>query len=227
MSDDELALALSALAKGAVVAAATETFFGLLVDPRRPEALDALFALKGRHAEKGVALLVPGKAYWRELVTEMPELAEALADRFWPGPLTIALPARSDLDPRLTVSGTVAARSPGPSDAARIVSAFDAPLTATSANRAGAPPCVTSAEVKAAFPEALATLTVVSGVAPGGEPSTLVAVTREGGPKAAPNEATGPQAAPSNVTPWRLDIVRAGRVRESDLLPFVRSSALR
>jgi len=206
MTDDELAVALDALARGAPVAAATETFFGLLVDPTKPRALDALFALKGRDAEKGVALLVPGKAAWRSLVDEIPELAETLADHFWPGPLTIALAARPDLDPRLTVGGTVAARSPGPSDAARIVAAFGAPLTATSANRAGAPAAVTGDEVAAAFPDELAAgaLVLVPGVAPGGEPSTLVAVT--GG---------------------RIDIVRSGRIRESDLLPLVPSSPLR
>jgi L-threonylcarbamoyladenylate synthase len=223
MTDDELSLALGALARGAAVAAATETFFGLLVDPTRPRALDVLFAMKGRQAEKGVALLVPGKEAWRTLVAEIPELAEKLADHFWPGPLTIALAARPELDPRLTVAGTVAARCPGPSDAARIVAAFRAPLTATSANRAGEPACVTGDEVRAAFHEAVAAgdLVVVPGIAPGGEPSTLVAV--------APSNTTagGPQAAPSNMTAWRIDIVRSGRVRESELLSLVGSSALR
>jgi L-threonylcarbamoyladenylate synthase len=206
MTDDELSLALSALSRGAAVAVATETFFGLLVDPSRPGALDALFALKGRDAEKGVALLVPGKTAWRSLVDEVPALAETLADHFWPGPLTIALPARPDLDPRLTVDGTVGVRRPGPSDAARIVEAFGAPLTATSANRTGAPPCSTGDEVKAAFPEALAagTLALVPGVAPGGEPSTLVV-----------------------VTDGRIRVARSGRVAESDLLSLVRTSPLR
>src|SRR4051794_23925147 len=113
MTDDELSVALDALASGAVVAAATETYFGLLTDPRQPRALDALFQWKGRQADKGVALLVPDAVGWRELVAEIPELAETLADRFWPGPLTIALPARPDLDPRLTVDATVGVRRAG------------------------------------------------------------------------------------------------------------------
>jgi L-threonylcarbamoyladenylate synthase len=206
MTDDELSAALHALAQGAAVAAATETFFGLLVDPARPGALDALFALKGRQADKGVALLVPDKVAWRSLVTDIPALAEALADRFWPGPLTIALAARPGLDPRLTVDDTVGVRCPGASDAARIVSAFGAPLTATSANLAGAPACVTTLDVEAAFPDALreGRLALVPGTAPGGEPSTLVAVA--GG---------------------RIRVVRSGRVSESDLLSSVPTSALR
>jgi L-threonylcarbamoyladenylate synthase len=206
MTDDELSLALSALSRGAVVAVATETLFGLLADPQHPGALDALFALKGRQAEKGVALLVPGKDSWRELVDDVPPLAESLADHFWPGPLTIVLPARPGLDPRLTVDGTVGARWPGPSDAARLVAAFGGALTATSANRSGAPACATSEDVRAAFPAALAegALELVPGTAPGGEPSTLVVVTGR-----------------------QVRVVRSGRIRESDLLSLVPTSPLR
>jgi L-threonylcarbamoyladenylate synthase len=196
MTDEELRLALSALSRGEVVAAATETFFGLLADPRLPQALDRLFALKGRAAPKGVALVLPGREAWGTLVTEIPPLAERLADRFWPGPLTIALPARPTLDRRLTIDGTVAVRWPGASDAARITEAFDAPLTATSANVAGAPACASTEEVENAFSAALARaeLALVAGRASGAEPSTVVAVTADG-----------------------IRIVRSGRIRESDL----------
>jgi L-threonylcarbamoyladenylate synthase len=206
MTDEQLRFALSALSRGGVVAAATETFFGLLADPRLPGALDKLFALKGRAALKGVALLLPGKEAWRALVAEIPPLAERLADRFWPGPLSIALEARPELDRRLTVDGTVAVRWPGPSDAARITEAFGAPLTATSANVTGAPACASAEEVKKAFSAALGRgeLAVVPGRASGGEPSTLVA-----------------------VTPHGVRIVRSGRIRESDLSRLVPASARR
>src|SRR5712691_7684765 len=107
MTDDELERALSVLSLGGVVAAATETFYGLLADPRLEGALDRLFALKGRAATHGVALLLPDRAAWSPLVSSVPELAARLADRFWPGPLTIALPARRELDRRVTVDDTV------------------------------------------------------------------------------------------------------------------------
>jgi L-threonylcarbamoyladenylate synthase len=206
MTEEELSLAISALSRGAVVAAATETFFGLLADARQARALDAIFALKGRARDKGVALLVANRADWSSLVVEIPALAETLAAHFWPGPLTLALPSRPNLDPRLTVDGTVAVRQPGPSDAARIVAAFGAPLTATSANRAGAPPCVTSADVESAFAEALTNrgLVLVRGTAPGGEPSTLLAVTEHD-----------------------VRVVRSGRIKESEWLPFVPASNAR
>ncbi len=206
MTDDELALALSTLARGGVVAAATETFFGLLADAREPRALDTLFELKRRSREKGVALLLPDRAAWLALVTEVPPLAELLADHFWPGPLTVALPASAELDRRLTVDGTVGVRWAAASDAAAIAAAFGAPLTATSANVAGTPPCVTSEDVRSAFAEPVARgeLWVVPGSAPGGEPSTLVAVDVD-----------------------RVRVLRTGRIRESDLVRALPASVLR
>ena len=198
MTDDELALALSTLSRGGVVAAATETFFGLLADAREPRALGALFGLKRRSPEKGVALLIPDRAAWCALVTEVPPLAELLADHFWPGPLTVALPASAELDRRLTVDGTVGVRWAGASDAADIAAAFGSPLTATSGNVAGTPPSVTSEDVRSAFAEPVARgeLWVVSGSAPGGETSTLV-------------------------------VLRPGRIRESDLVRALPASVLR
>jgi L-threonylcarbamoyladenylate synthase len=206
MTDDDVAEALSALSRGGIVAAATETFFGFLADPRIQGALDRLFELKGRAATHGVTLLLPDRAGWSSLVTEVPEIAARLADRFWPGPLTIALPARPELDRRVTVDDTVATRLAGPSDAARIAAAFGAPLTATSANRTGEPPGRTSDEVGFRFgPElASARLTIVPGRAPGGQASTLV-----------------------TVAEGRVHVVRSGAVRESDLSSVVPTSAFR
>lgn len=170
--------AVATLLEGKVVAAATETFFGLLADARREDAISRVFSLKGRAAAKGSALLVPSFEAWKELVVEIPEQAECLARAFWPGPLTIALPARPGLDPRLVVDGTVAVRLPSPSPAASIVTVFGAPVTATSANRTGEPPFTKHEDVEEAFSEerARGELVVVPGEAPGGAPSTLIAV---------------------------------------------------
>jgi L-threonylcarbamoyladenylate synthase len=202
---DEIDRALRVLSDGGVVAAATETFFGLLADARRPTAIDRVLALKGRDANKGVALLLPERKAWAPLVTEIPPLAARLADAFWPGPLTIALPAEPGLDARLQLDGTIAVRWPGPSDAGRLTAAFGAPLTATSANIAGHPAAETEIHVEAAFPEAIARgeLCVVSGRAPGGAPSTLVLL--EGG---------------------RVKVLRQGQIRESDLAGVVPRVAL-
>jgi len=205
MTPDDLHRALGVLAEGGVVAAATETFFGLLADARRPSAVDRVFSLKGRDAAKGVALLLPDRAAWAPLVTEIPPLAALLADAFWPGPLTVVLPARPGLDARLQSEGTVAVRWPGTSDASRLTAAFGAPLTATSANLAGHAPAQESSEVEAAFPRAVARgeLCVVSGLAPGGAPSTLV-----------------------RIDEGRVKVLRLGQIRENDLAGVVPRAAL-
>jgi len=204
MTDEELAVALSILERGGIVAAATETLFGLLADARRAAALDRLFAIKGRDAAKGVALLLPDRSAWTSLVVEVPIVAERLADRFWPGPLTIALAARPDLDRRLTVDETVGARWPGGSDAARIATAFGAPLTATSANLAGEPAGATDGEVQRAFARQGAALFVVPGRAPGGAPSTVVAIAGD-----------------------TARVVRRGAIPESDIAVVIATSASR
>jgi L-threonylcarbamoyladenylate synthase len=205
MNGAVLARALDVLGDGRVVAVATETFFGFLADVRRPDAIERVFSLKGRNAAKGVALLLPSREAWNGLVTEIPPLADHLARTFWPGPLTIVLPAQSSIDPRLQVDGAVGARFPGPSDASHLTTAFGAPLTATSANLATQTAAKTAAEVEDVFAPAIrrGELFVVPGVAPGGAPSTLV-----------------------RVASGRLTILRQGQIRESELAGVVPPGAL-
>ena len=205
MTHQEFQRALRVLSEGGVVAAATETFFGLLADGRRTTAIDRVVSLKGREAGKGIALLLPDREAWGSLVLEIPPLAARLADAFWPGPLTMALPARPGVDARLQSEGTVAVRWAGPSDASRLTAAFGAPLTATSANLAGHPPAEQAVEVEVAFPGAISRgeLLVVSGRAPGGAPSTLLRI--DGG---------------------QLQVLRQGQIRESDLAGVVPRAAL-
>jgi L-threonylcarbamoyladenylate synthase len=166
------------LEAGGVVAIATESFFGLLADVTSRKALDALFSLKPRGADKAVGLILPWPEAWPSLVADIPPGAHALAAALWPGPLSIALPAAAGVDPRLSPNGTIAVRDPGPCPARALARAFGRPLTATSANQPGAPPAVTDSEVTAAFGEGIrdGRLVVVPGTSPGGHPSTLVSV---------------------------------------------------
>jgi L-threonylcarbamoyladenylate synthase len=173
----DLAPALRVLEAGGVVAAATETLFGLLADATRPEAIARVALMKAR-ADKAFPLLLPGLGCWSLVAGEVPELALGLARRFWPGPLTLAVPARSGLDHRLVHSGTVAARWPLDSPAARLCQALGRPVTATSANLPGATPTSQAAAVREAFASAVAAgeLFVLDEPAPGGPPSTIVVV---------------------------------------------------
>ena len=76
--------ALQALGRGRVVSAAAESFYGLLADAARPDAIDRLLALKPRGADKGMPLLLPSRAAWVSLVSGLPPLAQRLADALWP-----------------------------------------------------------------------------------------------------------------------------------------------
>lgn len=168
--------ALDALRAGRVVAAPTESSYGLLADVRQPRALAELLAIKARGSDKGQPLIAPSASVWLHLIEPPPAQASRLAERFWPGPLTLVTRARKTLDDRITLDDCVAVRVPGSCPAAEIVTGYGAALTATSANAPGAPPCTSAEEVARVFAAAVRAdrLFVVPGTAPGGAPSTLV-----------------------------------------------------
>jgi L-threonylcarbamoyladenylate synthase len=169
--EDDIRAAVAALARGEVVGFPTETFYGLGVDAMNAAALERLRVLKGR-GEKAISLLIT-EAMLEGLVTEIPPRARALMAAHWPGPLTLALPARPGLPEALVSDGCVAVRrSPNPlADA--LVAGLGRPLTATSANPAGAAPPTTAAGVRGYFGDLVV---VDGGTTPGGLASTLVRV---------------------------------------------------
>jgi L-threonylcarbamoyladenylate synthase len=174
--DDELRAGLEALRRGEVIGFPTETFYGLGADALAPQALDGLRALKGRGVEKAISVLID-EATLDQVVAEISPRARALMAAHWPGPLTIALPARSGLPAGLVSEGCVAVRhSPHPV-AQALVAGLGRPLTATSANPAGGAPATTAAAVRAHFGDRC--LVVDGGATPGGLPSTLVRVRGE------------------------------------------------
>jgi L-threonylcarbamoyladenylate synthase len=156
-----------------VVAYPTETFYGLGVDAFDAQALERLRAVKGR-GEKAISMLIEGEAMLGRLCVEVPARAVELMRRYWPGALTIALPARDGLPAALVSDGCVAVRqSPHPL-ARALVTRFCGPVTTTSANRAGEPPATTAAAVTVALGSACHVLD--GGATAGGAPSTLVRV---------------------------------------------------
>ena len=103
--DEEIVFAVAALRRGEIVAYPTETFYGLGVDALDELALARLRALKGRDG-KAISVLVDGPAMLDSVCSDVPPLAAALMRRYWPGALTIALPAQSGL-PSALVDGRV------------------------------------------------------------------------------------------------------------------------
>jgi L-threonylcarbamoyladenylate synthase len=171
--EEAIAAGVAALGRGEVVAFPTETFYGLGVDAFDLAALERLRALKGRGAEKAISVLVT-EAMLDAVVAEISPTARALMAAHWPGPLTLALPARPGLPEALVQEGCVAVRwSPHPV-AQALVAGLGRPVTATSANPAGQPPVTTAAGARAYFGDRCPV--VDGGETPGGQPSTLVRV---------------------------------------------------
>lgn len=131
----EMARAVAALERGEVIVFPTETLYGLGADALNPAAVDTVFQLKGRNPDSPIPVLVADRAMLSSLVSDVPPLAEKLIGRFWPGPLTIILPARSDIPrPLANANGGVGVRISSGAVAADLVHAFGRPVTATSAN---------------------------------------------------------------------------------------------
>ena len=171
-SPPQIVEAAAAIRRGEIVAFPTETYYGLAVDALDAAALERLFALKGREGEKASALLVPDMAMFATLCAEVPLRAHELASIHWPGPLTLALPARSGLPEAIVHDGFVAARVSSHPVAQALVVAAGCAITATSANPAGAAPPRTITEVGAYFAGKAVHL-LDGGQTQGGPPSTL------------------------------------------------------
>lgn len=143
--------AAAALRRGELVAYPTETFYGIAADPGSSVALDRLIAAKGREPDKPIALIAPDRAAAFALFSEVSPIARRLGEIFWPGPLTLVLPARSGLHPALCGEYGVGVRVSSHPVASAFTRAFGRPITATSANLAGRPPTSNAAEVRAIF----------------------------------------------------------------------------
>ena len=160
------------LRSGAVVAFPTETFYALGADPRRAGAVAAVFRLKGRPGDRRLPWIAASRAQV-EAVCVLPERASVLADRCWPGPVTLVLPLRG------AGGQGVAVRVSSHPLARALAAALGHPVISTSANPTGAPPLTTAAEVREAFAgrDAGRLRVLDGGRTPGGEPSVIVDVT--------------------------------------------------
>ncbi|HEY9073641.1 MAG TPA: L-threonylcarbamoyladenylate synthase, partial [Desulfobaccales bacterium] len=159
-----------------VLALPTETYYALAVNPFDEAALARLFALKARPPEKPVLVLIAAPESLSRLAREVPEAASRLIAAFWPGPLTLILPARPDLPRRLTGgTGTIGVRQPRQPLVCRLMATLGLPLTGTSANRSGQEPLTEASEVAREFGGEV-DLILDAGPCPGGLPSTIVDV---------------------------------------------------
>lgn len=142
------ATAAAIIRRGGLVAIPTETVYGLGADGLNEEAVASIFAAKGRPQDNPLILHVAEPGEIEKFCHSIPEAAYALAERFWPGPLTMVLPAR-DIVPKRTTGGlsTVAVRCPDNEITRAIIRLSGVPIAAPSANLSGKPSTTTAAHV--------------------------------------------------------------------------------
>lgn len=144
--------AVEALKRGEVIVFPTETFYGLGADALNENAVERVVSLKGRNPDNPIAVIIEDQEMLAEIVTEIPSLAERLIGRFWPGPLSLVLPARKGLPlSLLNRDGKISVRVSSHPLATRLVRELGRPLTATSANPSGMEPARTIQEARSYF----------------------------------------------------------------------------
>jgi L-threonylcarbamoyladenylate synthase len=174
LADIDTAAAL--LAGGGLVGFPTETFYGLGAAVGREDAVARIFRLKGRPDSKPLLVLVESVAM-AETVADVSDEARDLMARHWPGALTLVLPARSVVSVLVTAgTGTLGVRHSAHPVASALIRRLNSPVTAPSANRSGAPPPTTAAEVLQAFDGQLEAV-IDGGRTAGGLPSTVLDLT--------------------------------------------------
>lgn len=167
---------LKVLQNGGVVMHPTETCYGLAVDVFSREALEKLYKLKGREAHKPLSILVNGMGMATEYGVFSAK-AQELAEKYWPGPLSIVVPRKDNLPTFLNKGERfISMRFSSEEFCDEFVKAFHRPVTTTSANASGEPPLY-EPEI-AGFGEnaALIDLVVDAGKIPENKPSTVVKV---------------------------------------------------
>lgn len=175
-SEDAISRAVAVLDGGGIVAVPTDTIYGLAASIHRSDALARLYTVKGRPEEKPLPILVADSSAL-DAVSEPPtEQLRGLLDQFWPGGLTVALPARTHImAPLRAPDGTVGVRVPAHLITLALLRAAGGALAVTSANLSGQPPAITADQIVAAL-GARIDLVLDAGTAPRGEASTVIGV---------------------------------------------------
>jgi L-threonylcarbamoyladenylate synthase len=205
--DETIQRAARIILSGGVVAFPTETFYGLAALAAHEQALEQVYLLKRRPPHKSLNLLVADLIDLQDCVQQIPPEARQLMARFWPGPLTLVFHATEHLPGNLTAgTGKIGVRISSHPVAHALVQAVGAPITATSANRSGAPSCSSVAEVLTQLGSDLGAV-IDGGLTIGGEESTIVDVTTR------PPEIlrTGPIAAQEILSCWQQATTRNDR----------------
>jgi|TARA_Y100001001_G_scaffold145804_1_gene152769 L-threonylcarbamoyladenylate synthase len=171
----ELTNAAEVVKAGGVVSYPTETFYALGADPAQPKAIERVLRTKGRKdLNKPLLLLIATLDDLPNWVSKFPSSFDKLVAHFWPGPLTLVLPAQAGLpDPLIGPGRGIAVRLTSHPIARALIRASGTALTGTSANRAGSRPCCDAKAVRATLGNDLGAV-VDGGPTVGAKPSTVL-----------------------------------------------------
>lgn len=147
---DLIERAAEAIKAGDIVVFPTDTVYGLGVSLFDTDAIERVFALKGRQGAKGLIVMIADTSEVNGLCSTIPGTAKILMERFWPGSLTLVLPAAQAIPPMITIDGTVGVRLPDSPLVRSLIRAVGGPLATTSANLSGRPSATDAAGAKAA-----------------------------------------------------------------------------
>lgn len=168
--------ASEALKNGHVLACPTETFYALSVRYDDDKGLSKVLELKQRPTEKAFPLIIGSLEQLSLLTDKITNTAKMLIDAFWPSALTLVFEAKKGLHPLIVSDNSVAVRLPANSFALHLAKYCGRPITSTSCNISGQPPCVSASEVRRYF-EAPDLVVIDTGKdCPGGKPSTILDV---------------------------------------------------
>lgn len=138
----------AAVRRGKVVAIPTDALYTLVADPFNLRAVTQVFHAKGREPHRSLPILVSGTLMAEELASELNNRFYILSRRFWPGPLTIIVPASAKVPLKVTGNtGRLALRQSRSTVANALINIVNQPLIATSANISGTPTCRSGIEV--------------------------------------------------------------------------------
>jgi len=154
--------------EGGIVAVPTETVYGLAADFTNKQAVERIFEVKKRPKNKALTVQIKDITYLTELVAEVPFFAYQLMSKFWPGPLTLVLKAKS--------GGTIGLRMPANKIAQELIEQTVSPIVVPSANLSGEPEAKTAEEVLEVF-EGLIDVVIDGGPVELGISSTVLDLT--------------------------------------------------
>jgi L-threonylcarbamoyladenylate synthase len=192
--------AAAAVRRGHVVAIPTDALYILVADPYNLRAVTKVYKAKGREANRALPILVRDTMMAEELASELTARFFILARRFWPGPLTIIVPAAAKIPLKVTGNtGRLALRHSRSEAATRLIALLDQPLISTSANISGHPTCHSGIEVF-------------------GMMDGCVDLVLDGG------SCTGPGATTIDITEPYWRVIKSGAITEKEIAACLESS---